>query len=265
MNIWRMDMRRYKIVDVPESRLEHLVQQGADLIEDGLKYLDHQRRTGAGRLDVLFVDSGHALVVAELKVVEDDSMLMQGLAYYDSIATNLEGLCRAYSDSGVKPGEEPRLMLIAPSFSPTLQSLCKWINVPISLISFTCIEFEDARGDIVPIFKEVTVPSKPEPIEVYTIEKRLQYITDKGVRKRVETLLEEVKAWDPERTTIDATKYDLSLKVNNRVFAYLAPRRKHFLIYTNDPQGKWTGYPVDQEDELTAAKQQMKSNFDKLR
>ena len=69
-------MRRYKIVDVPESRLEHLVQQGADLIEDGLKYLDHQKRTGAGRLDVLFVDSGRALVVAELKVVEDDSMLM---------------------------------------------------------------------------------------------------------------------------------------------------------------------------------------------
>lgn len=139
-------MRRYKIVDVPESRLEHLVEQGADLIADGLKYLDHQERTGAGRLDVLFVDSGHALVVAELKVVEDDSMLMQGLAYYDSIATNLEGLCRAYGDSGVRPGEEPRLMLIAPSLSRTLQSLCKWINVPISLISFTCIEFEDAKG-----------------------------------------------------------------------------------------------------------------------
>lgn len=121
------------------------------------------------------------------------------------------------------------------------------------------------RGDIVPIFKEVTIPPKPPIIEVYTIERHLRYITDKGVRKRVKALLEEVKPWDSERTTIDATKNDLSLKVNSRVFAYLAPRRKHFPVYTNDPQGKWTGYPVDQEDELTAAKQQMRSNFDKLR
>jgi hypothetical protein len=110
-----MDMRRYKIVDVPESRLEHLVQQGADLIEDGLKYLDQYK-----------------------------------------------------------------------------------------------------------------------------------YITDKGVRKQVEALLEEVKAWDSERTTIDATKYDLSLKVNNRVFAYLTPRRKHFLIYmvTTQADGHWQPAPA---------------------
>ncbi|KKM01404.1 hypothetical protein LCGC14_1794790, partial [marine sediment metagenome] len=43
------------------------------MIEDGLKYIDHQRNTDRGPLDVLFVDSGNALVVAELKINEDDA------------------------------------------------------------------------------------------------------------------------------------------------------------------------------------------------
>jgi len=68
-------MRRYKIVEVQEKDLEELVRKKySEYIEQELKYVDHQKRTDRGPLDVLFVDSGKALVVAELKVVEDDSI-----------------------------------------------------------------------------------------------------------------------------------------------------------------------------------------------
>ena len=225
-------MRRYKIVEVQEKDLEELVRKYPEYIEQRLRYVDHQKRTDRGPLDVLFVDSGKALVVAELKVVEDDSMLVQGIDYYDYITRNLEGLARAYKSKNISidPTQKPRLFLIAPSFSVSLLNRCKWIDIPISLFTFQCIAFEDNPKEIIPIFKEVTIPSRPQPIDVYTIEQRLDYITDRKVRKTVENLLNEIKGWDDKNILIEPTKYDISIKVSGRVFAYLGPRRKHFII-----------------------------------
>ena len=91
-------MRKYKEQEVTEKQFEDIVRKTPDSIEEGLRYIDHQKRTPRGPLDVLFVDSGNALVVAELKVVEDDTMLVQGIDYYDFITSNLEGFARAYKD-----------------------------------------------------------------------------------------------------------------------------------------------------------------------
>ena len=118
-------MKKYKIVEVQEKDLEELVRKYPEYIEQGLKYVDHQKRTDRGPLDVLFVDSGKALVVAELKVVEDDSMLVQGVDYYDYITRNIEGLARAYRTKSISidPTQRPRLFLVAPSFSV-------WVHYP---------------------------------------------------------------------------------------------------------------------------------------
>ena len=128
-------MKKYKIVEVQEKDLEELVRKYPEYIEQGLKYVDHQKRTDRGPLDVLFVDSGKALVVAELKVVEDDSMLVQGIDYYDYITRNIEGLARAYRTKSISidPTQRPRLFLVAPSFSVSLLNRCKWIGVHPSI------------------------------------------------------------------------------------------------------------------------------------
>ena len=96
-------MSQYRPVKVSESKLENLVRQAPELIEEGLKHMDHQKRSAGGRLDMLLVDSGGALVVAELKVVEDDWMLVQGIDYYDYVTANLQGLARACPPHGLEP------------------------------------------------------------------------------------------------------------------------------------------------------------------
>ena len=57
-------MKKYKEQEVTERQSEDIVRKMPDSIEDGLRYVDHQKRTQRGPLDVLFVDSGNALVVA---------------------------------------------------------------------------------------------------------------------------------------------------------------------------------------------------------
>jgi len=260
-------MKKYKIVEVQEKDLEELVRKYPEYIEQGLKYVDHQKRTYRGPLDVLFVDSGKALVVAELKVVEDDSMLVQGIDYYDYITRNIEGLARAYGTKNIQidPTQRPRLFLVAPSFSVSLLNRCKWIDIPISLFTFQCVAFEDNPKEIIPIFKEVTIPSRPQPVEVYTLEQKLDYITDKKVKKTVENLLEEIKNWDKENILIEPTKYDISIKVTGRVFAYLGPRRKHFIIYTDDTDGEWKGFQIKSEEDLNDIKPLLRSNYEKYK
>ena len=258
-------MRKYKVVDVSEKQLEEMVRKAPDLIEEELKYIDHQKRTDRGPLDVLFSDSGNALIVAESKVVEDDGMLVQGIDYYDYITSNIEGFARAYKDKKVDPTQKPRLFLIAPSFSVSLLNRCKWIDVPLSLFTFQCIAFEGDPKDIIPIFKEITIPSMPTKVEVYTLDQRLNYITDGKVRQTVEDFLKEIKEWDADNILIEPTKYDISIKVSGRVFLYLGPRRKHFIIYTYDNENKWTGFPIQQDEDLEEVKILLKGNYEKFK
>jgi len=257
-------MKKYKSIEVSEKQLEDLIRQGANLIEEGVRYIDHQRNTERGPLDVLMVDSGNALIVAELKVVEDDTMLVQGIDYYDYISKNIEGISRVYKDFHIDPSQTARLFLIAPSFSVSLLSRCKWINVPISLFTYKCITFEDSK-EITPVFSEVIIPSVPEIVETYDLKDRLEYITSSDIRKIANDLIEEIKSWDATNILIEPTKHDMSAKASGRVFAYIAPRRKHFMVYTFNNEKKWTGFPINQKEELETVKVLLKTNIDKFR
>lgn len=219
------------------------------MIEDGLEYIGHQRSAAVGRLDVLLVDSGKSLVVAELKIIQDDGMLLQALDYYDYVSSHVEAFARLYQKSGIDPTQQVRLFLIAPSFSQALINRCKWLDVPISLFTCSCLKFPN-EGDLVPIFWEQTIPTPPEVVEVTRFEDHLQYITDPQARARAAALLEQIRNWRPDRIAVDPIKYAISIKISGRVFAYFHPRRKHFLLSTYDSQEQWMDHPIHSDEDL---------------
>ena len=214
-------MKKYRQIELAENQLEDLVRIGSELIEDGLRYVDHQKVTDKGRMDVLMVDSGKSVVVAELKINEDDNMLFQGLDYFDYVSTNIEAYARIYKSSGIDPTKSIRLMLIAPSFSQSLINRCKWIYANISLFMFKCIQFE-GNEEIIPVFSEITIPTPPEPPgDKYSIEDRLGYITSIDIRQVLESLIAELPNWKKDKILIEPIKYAISVKVGGKVFMYL--------------------------------------------
>lgn len=258
-------VKNYKIIEVTEKQLEEMIRKIPHFIEEGLKYLDHQKRTPRGPFDVLFVDSGKSLAVAELKAIEDDGILIQGIDYYDYISNNIEGFARAYKDSSVDPMQKLRLFLIAPSFSVSLLNRCKWVDISVSLFTFQCIVFEDNPEEIIPIFKEITIPLRQQIIEVYTIGQRLDYITDSIAKKRAEDILKEIKEWNKENILIEPIKNAISIKAYGTVFTYLEPRRKHFVISTYDTMesgSMWESYPVRTDEDLNKIKALLKENLE---
>jgi hypothetical protein len=248
-------MKPYQKIDVSEAALEDLIRRHAGLLEDGLLYVDHQKPAAGGRLDVLLVDSGKSLVVAEIKVVQDDGMLLQGVDYYDYVSSHVENFARLYKLRGIDidPTQQVHLFLIAPTFSQTLVNRCKWIDLPISLFTFHCLKFED-DDDLVPIFAEHPIPTRREIVEVIHLNDHLAYITDLNVRARASALLDEIKTWKPGCIALDAIKNAISMRANGRVFGYFLPRRKHYLIATYSPEGEWTEYPIKDDDDLARVK-----------
>jgi hypothetical protein len=254
-------MRKYRTIEVSEAELEDLIRQAPELIEAGLKFVDHQAFTDRGPLDILLVDSGHALVVAELKAVEEDSMLVQGIDYYDYVLRNLDGFCRAYRQHSIHHDQEPRLFLIAPSFSITLLKRIQWISIPISLFAFQCIQVDDAKDETVPIYKEVTAPAIPQRPVVCSLTDRLNYITDPKIRTLATQFLQEMQSFDPQRVLSEPTKFEISVKLSGRVVMYLYPRRKCFLVGTNDSEGKWATFPIHANTDLEAIVPLARANF----
>ncbi len=254
-------MNPYRKVDVSEQQLEDLVRRHVGMIEEGLAYVDHQNQAGGGRLDVLMVDSGKSLVVAELKVVQDDGMLMQGLDYCDYVSNHVEAFARLYKDHNIDPTQQVRLFLIAPSFSQTLVNRCKWIDLPVSLFMFNCLAF-DSDPDLVPIFAEQPLPTQPVIVEIKTLDDHLTYITDTAVRAQVSALLDEIKNWNPGSICLDPIKDAISMKINGRVFAYFYARRKHYLLATYNDQAEWTDFSIKDDDDLAKAKPIMKAAMD---
>jgi len=255
-------MKKYTKTDVAEQQLEELVRRHAGMIEKGLIYVDHQKSAAGGRLDVLMVDSGKSIVVAELKVTQNDDMLLQGLDYYDYVTTHVESFARLYKNHAINPTQQARLFLIAPSFSQTLVNRCKWLDVPVFLFTVNCLKF-DGEEDLVPVFSEQQIPSAPEIIETTDIEGHLAYITDVAMRSKASALLDEIKNWKPENISLDSIKYAISMKVNGRVFAYFNPRRQHYIISTFNADDEWTEYPIKGDDDLATVKPLVKSSMEK--
>ena len=253
----------YIDVDVKENELEDLIRVYSEKIEPGLKYIDHQNRTDKGRLDVIFVDSGSSLVVAELKIIEDDNMLLQALDYFDYISENIEAYGRIYKDSNIDVQKPIRIMLIAPSFSQVLISRSKWINASISLYNYKCIRF-DGVDEVIPIFNEISIPTPKEILEEkYDLEDRINYVTNNTVKQIMINFIEELKSIDPENILVEAIKYSISVKINGKVFLYVSPRRDKFLIEMNDVNKNWTAYPINGNEDIEAVRDIITLNYER--
>lgn len=256
-------MRKYKSVEIIESQLEDLVRTGSEMIEGGLKYVDHQKIPGKDQMNVLFVDSGNSMVAAELNIVEDDNILLQGLDYYNYVTTNFEALARIYKNDGIDPTRAIRLMLIAPSFSQTTTNRCRWIDTNISLYTYKCIKF-DGSDEVIPIFSETSIPTptEPSPKEKNSFEDRLGYITNQEIKGILASLLSDLPNWGKDTILIEPIKYAISVKMGGKVFMHLALRRDNFLVETHNAEGKWTGYPVNSREDLEMLMALMKSNME---
>ena len=255
----------YRTVNINETRLEDLVRQKPDLIEEGLRFVAQQVFTDMGRLDVLLADSDDAFVVAELKVNEDDGMLMQAIDYYDYVANHRDSLAHTYRNREIKPDKAPRLFLIAPSFSPKLLNRIKWVDINISLFTYQCIEMNDSacEGTLL-IYNEVIAPSPSVDTPPPQTMDHIDYIEDEAIRKLAVELIQKVQAWDSGNISVEPKKNFISIKVSGKGLMWLHTRKKHFWVETSDFDGEGGSFKIESKEDMERLFPLAKSGFTKL-
>ncbi len=191
-------------------------------------------------------------------------MLGQGIDYFDYVNRNIEGFARAYKDYDIDPSQDLRLMLIAPSFSIQLLNRIKWIDIPISLITYQCIKFE-GKDEIIPIYKEVNPPSLPEKIRAYTIEEKYDYIKDNQSKKLAKWVVNYIKEWAPKKINPEPLKHAISIKYEGRVLAYVDPTRQNFKLGTYNPEGEWIRVVIDQKEDFNNVLPIIEQHFRQLK
>ena len=253
-------VKDYETVVMSEVELEEVIRREPELIEEGLRFVDHQVPTVLGRIDVLLVTSEGALSVCELKVVEDDGMLTQAIDYYDYVVKNIHAFARGYPDANIDPSQEPFLELIAPSFSSRMLNRCTWIDIPIGLWRYTGIK---VRGSKFPtaVFSDEPISPSPQPPESRNIEDRFAYITDVAARKRAEYVVKQIESWEVGSIVAEAIKHDISIKRAGSALAVLAPRRKFFWLTGKNSDSDWQEWKIEDGKAMTIALGEMRSSI----
>ena len=258
-------MNDYCVVQVTEAELEDLVRLAPGKLREGLGFIDHQVTTERGRLDVLLLESDKALVIVELKVVEDDGMLIQGIDYYDYVQRNLSAFALAYHKHGVDASKQPRLFLVAPSFSTTLLSRARWLDLPLSLFTFQCIELGAPTKQRIVVYSEVAPQASPPPPETVTLEDHFGYMASDALRELARNLVSDVKSWSPDALTVEPRKNYISIKMSNRVIAQIFCQRGQFVVAGTDKSGEWVYKGVKSEEGLQEAVGLFRNSFDLAR
>lgn len=144
-----------KISVESKQELEQMITKEKDQIEQGLTIVcSHVPVNDKTTLDVLCHDSNGQIVVLQLNVEEDDNMLLQGIQSLDYVGRFMSFLKATYSKHKIDDKAEPRLILVAPSFSETLRRAVEHMQgIRIDLYGWEYLRLGDHKGlRLQPIF-----------------------------------------------------------------------------------------------------------------
>lgn len=252
-------MGKLKPMEISEQVLEDYIVNNPNDVEEDFRVVDRQWPTDSGPLDILGVDGEGILVIVELKAKEDDGQLLQGLRYYDYVASNIVSIVKHLENRHISVLEdEPRLMLIAPSFSRTLIRVAKYIDVDLDLKEYQA--FELPSGDIDIVFRSIEIEERKEPKIYPTLEEKLDFIEREDMRSLARVFLEELKKLGCELKMVHDEW--ISLRYAGKRIAAMGCKKKFFVIETQTEEG-WRRFRVqtreDYEKYLNMLKEKMKS------
>jgi len=207
-----------------ERELKSLIKENPEYVEKGLIVLADEFPVKGGAVDLLCVDSGRVLTIIELKIYEEDLMIMQAIRYYDSIFQNINSIIKLYPDIEIDEKEDPRVILIAPTFSETLKKNVKYLSITLDLIEYEAIEVNKEKGLIC---RNIEIEAPKELPIVRNVDDHLNYITDEGLRDLCKKIIEKIKGIG-ENIEVYGRQFYIGFSYRGRLFARIETKRNFF-------------------------------------
>ena len=220
-----------------ESDLEHMVIKDIEAVEKGLTYLTHQPPVNGGFIDVLAVDGDGVLVVIDLKVEGEDEMLVQALDYYDYVYSNRDRLAKEYSRAKIITEEDPRIMLVASSFTDRLKRAARHVEPRITLMEYSCLEVKGGGRGL--FCREVPNESEGGYVPSVSLDGAFSYIAHEKVRELCQKVHAQLSGVGTDVETVPKDK-KIRYKCKNRQVGGIWMCRGFFYVWWR--QGS-DGYP----------------------
>jgi hypothetical protein len=127
----RGGMALLRPASVTRDRLTALLMEFTGALEDGLRAIDASVPCHpCGEIDLLAVSRGSQLTVIDVETTVNDALALRGLAHVHWILRHLPNVRRMYREHGINFSLQPRLVLVAPQFSPLLRSVARSLTGP---------------------------------------------------------------------------------------------------------------------------------------
>jgi Holliday junction resolvase-like predicted endonuclease len=234
-----------------EAELEQMLTENPAAMETGLQILENQVPASRGFIDLLALDADGTLVVIELKKEDDDRILTQALEYYSFVRDNTERFARIFSDYPIKARVEPRLILVAKSFSPAILAAARYVNVPLTLYAYAYLAMGDMDGLYL---TEVDVPPPREfARERLSVDQHVDYIMDATANQTCREVLEWLLSLDPAQIRARGLKYRISVKFKGNNLVNIHTRRNYFRLSWRPD---WKPHQVAAADDFTGEVQE---------
>jgi hypothetical protein len=116
---------------VTRDRLVALLMEFPGALEEGLRAIDTNVPCHpCGEIDLLAVSRGGELTIIDLETAANDALLLRGLGHFHWVVRSMPNVRRMYREQTINFSLQPRLVLLAPQFSPLLRSMVRQITCP---------------------------------------------------------------------------------------------------------------------------------------
>jgi hypothetical protein len=136
-------------VQVSRDRLAAMLPRDwSGALEEGLRTIDAKVPCHpCGEIDVLAVDHTNRLTIIDIDTTVNDGLLLRGLGHFDWILRNASSVQRMWPAQSLDASLPPRLILLAPQFSPLLRRVMRQLSRPqIQWVRYHTVETPAGPG-----------------------------------------------------------------------------------------------------------------------
>ena len=119
-----------------------------DALENGMRALGSAVSCSPyGEIDLLALDSLNQLTVIDVDTTPGNELLLRGISHVDWVVRNVPNLRRMYQKCEIDAPQQPRLLLVAPAFSPMLRSAIRQLTRPmVTCFKYHAVAIFDGTG-----------------------------------------------------------------------------------------------------------------------
>jgi hypothetical protein len=138
-----------KVEDFPKEEIKNLVAGNNKVLDKSLELIGRNLGTRSERLwDLVGIDDKKRLVLINVELRYHDKMLYQIVKRLDWAWENMENINKMHPSYVIDDSQMPRVIVVAPSYSPFFKKSITYLNyrIKIDLFTFTCLENTAGKG-----------------------------------------------------------------------------------------------------------------------